>query len=117
VAVLQEVAADGAATDLTTGALSVPHGVGTLEQPRPAATGTALDLHVRLVPVETTIPAGNRLRLVLGGQHDRAVPAGTGWSATAQLGAATRLLLPIVTRDCGLVVRSAVRPRRLPSGC
>lgn len=115
-AVLQEVAPDGTVSDLTTGALSVPHGVGSLERPRPAPR-TPVDLRVRLVPLETTVAAGSRLRLVLGGVHERGIPAGTAWTAAAELGPRSRLVLPVVTRACGLVVRSTVPPRTPPAAC
>ena len=119
IATLQDVAADGSATDVTAGYLraslrAVDASASRLgapvlpcRDPRAVPIGTPVDYRIPLVPNARRFQAGHRIRLVLTSDDQpadrpaimnfRHTPVGT--SAINEIFADSQLLLPVLTRS------------------
>ena len=113
---LQEVRADGTTRTLTRGYLSAQHRESLLRAV-PATPGHPTPYRIRTYPFDKTLAPGSRLRLLLAGSDGSTLPAGNRYTATVSVDGASVLRVPVVMRECGLLVAQREPAGRDVPGC
>ncbi|MFN2589512.1 MAG: CocE/NonD family hydrolase, partial [Actinomycetota bacterium] len=125
---VEEIRPNGSVELLTEGFLSAPHRED-LTRPVPVPFGQPVRYRIRTYPFDATLGRGSHLRITLSGSEllssrnllvNRAIPAGTLFTARVAVDGRSAVILPVVTRMCGVDVRQThpleVRVPGCPSG-